>query len=161
MEDFEDASLAIHETTSSDTNIVRTPPDSPDAFIDEYSQYSGISYLTKAHDYLELVSDDGNGEGFVFDRGDFIFLEINYKFDVPVLIGMYIKIYGGGVQDRAFVVVTPSDEWKKIYINFTPIVNETVDANNFKIYFQAQLGTGDLSANVMFDNLKLITRPNL
>ena len=42
MEDFEDASLSIHETTSSDTNIVRTPPNSPDAFIDEYSQYSGI-----------------------------------------------------------------------------------------------------------------------
>jgi hypothetical protein len=161
MEDFEDPSLAIHETASSDTNITRTEASAPGAFIDENSQYSGISHLTTTRDFLELVSDDGNGQGFVFDRGDFIFLEMNYKFDAPVLIGLYIELYTGTIEDRAFVVVNNSEDWKKIYINFTPIVNESVDAENFKIYFQAFLPAGDESASFMFDNLKLVTRPNL
>ncbi len=44
MEDFEDASLAIHESANSDTVMVRTEPaGAPEALIDDYSQYSGIT----------------------------------------------------------------------------------------------------------------------
>ena len=162
MEDFEDASLAIHPTSSSDTGMVRTQPaGAPGAFIDVESQYSGISYLDKTRNFLELVSDDGNGQGFVFDRGDFVFLEIHFKTDVPILVGAYIKKTDNTVEDRAFLVINTSDTWKKIYINFTPMVNETNDAENFKIYLQAQLGTADAAAEVLLDNIKLVTRPNL
>jgi hypothetical protein len=162
MEDFEDASLAIHETTASDTNISRTQPaGSSQAYIDEDSQYSGISYLDTGRDFLELVSDDGNGQGFVFDRGDYVFMELHYKTDVKVLVGFYILTMDNTVEDRAFLVINNTDEWKKIYINFTPIVNETVDAVNFKVYFQAFLDPGDDSAMVLLDNIKLVTRPNL
>lgn len=162
MEDFEDASLAIHETTKSDTTINRTyPSGNPDAYINGESQFSGICYLDDGHDFMELVSDDGNGQGFVFDRGDFVFMEIHYKIDLPVLIGLYIKKFDGTIQDRSFLVLNDSDTWKKIYVNFTPIVNETVDAEDFKIYFQTQLPEGDNSAVILLDNLKLITRPNL
>jgi hypothetical protein len=162
MEDFEDASLAIHETTASDTNISMTQPaGSPEAYIDEDSQFSGISYLDIQRDFLELVSDDGNGQGFVFDRGDFVFLEMNYKADVPILVGFYILTMDNTVEDRAFLVVNNTDEWKKIYVNFTPIVNETTDAVNFKVYLQTVLEPGHTSAKVMLDNIKLVTRPNL
>lgn len=162
MEDFEDASLAIHATEDSDTNISRTQPaGSPDAFPGEDSQYSGVSYLDLNRNYLELVSDDGNGQGFVFDRGDFVFLEMHFKTDLPILVGLYILTLDNIIEDRAFLVINPSDYWKKIYINFTPIVNETVNAVNFKIYFQAEAVPGNLSGKVLLDNIKLVTRPNL
>jgi len=162
LEDFEDPSLAIHESANSDTLIYRTEPANAEgAFLDEYSSYSGISYLDNTRDYVQLVSDDGNGEGYVFDRGDFIFLELHYKNNVPFVVGLYITLTDNTVEERSFLIVSPSEEWNKIYVNFTPIVNETIDAKNFKIYLEAYHSAGFESSYIMLDNLKLVTRPNL
>lgn len=162
MEDFEDASLAILPSSKSDTGIYRTSPaGAPDAFIDQYSEYSGISYLDHNRPYLQLVSDDGNGQGFAFDRGDYIFLELNYRTNIQMTAGVYVLLQDNTVEERPFLIINPSENWNKIYINFTPIVYETVDAVNYKIYLEAQLV--DLSANgfILLDNIKLVTRPNL
>ena len=162
MEDFEDASLSIKASTNSDTSIVRTmPANSPDAFQDEFSLFSGISYLDQERPFLQLVSDDGNDQGFVFDRGDFIFLELQYKVDVTLTVGLYIKLMDGTVEDRTFLNISPTDEWKKIYVNFTPIVNETVDAVYYNIYINASLDEDEDQAQIALDNIKLVTRPNL
>jgi hypothetical protein len=162
IEDFEDASLSIFKSANSDTGIYRTQPaGAPQAYIDEHSEYSGICYLDKTNNYLELVSDDGNGQGFVFDRGDFIFLEINYTNNIPLEVGVYIKLNDNTVEDRSYLMVSASEAWNKIYVNFTPIVNETVNAVDFKIYFRGQLPLNDVSAFIILDNLKLVTRPNL
>jgi hypothetical protein len=162
MEDFEDASLAIKASANSDTGIYRTSPaGAGGAFIDANSMYSGISYLDTTSSYLQLVSEEGNGAGFAFDRGDFIFLELHYKNDTPVAVGVYIKLMDGTVQERPFLILSPSAGWNKIYVNFTPIVNETVDAVNYTFYFEAQLPDDTENAFVMLDNIKLVTRPNL
>lgn len=162
MEDFEDASLSILKSKDSDTGIIRTEPaGAPGAFIDEFSQYSGISYLDDNRKYLQLVSDDGNGEGFVFDRGDFIFLELNYRNNIPFVIGVYIEKQDNTIEERPLLIINPSDDWNKIYVNFTPIVNETVDAVNYKIYLEAQMVDLTGSGFIMLDNIKLVTRPNL
>lgn len=162
MEDFEDASLAIRKSANSDTGIVRTQPaGAPGAFIDDFSQHSGICYLDTARNYLQLVSDDGNGNGFVLDRGDFIFLELNYRNNIPLVVGVYIKLMDNTIEERPFLIINPSDEWNKIYVNFTPIVNETVDAVNYTIYIEALMTENSGSAFVTLDNIKLVTRPNL
>jgi hypothetical protein len=162
MENFEDPSLAIRKSPNSDTGIVRTQPaNAPGAFIDEYSLYSGISYLDEDHPYLQLTSDNGNGEGFAFDRGDFIFLELNYKNNIPLVVGVYMTLTDNTVEERPFLIVNTTDEWNKIYINFTPIVNETVDALTYMFYIEAQLTDETESATVLLDNIKLVTRPNL
>jgi hypothetical protein len=162
MEDFEDASLAILKSPNSDTGIYRTSPaGAPGAFIDEYSEYSGISYLDSSRPHLQLVSTDGNGEGFVFDRGDYIFLELNYRTNLPMAVGVYVQLIDNTIEERPFVIINPSDDWKKIYINFTPMVYETADAVSYKVYLEAQWT--DIGANgfIMLDNIKLVTRPNL
>ena len=162
MEDFEDASLAILKSNKSDTGIVRTEPAGAEgAFIDEFSKYSGISYLDANRNYLQLVSDDGNGEGFVFDRGDFIFLELNYRNNIPLVVGVYIEKQDQIIEERPFLIINPSEDWNKIYVNFTPTVNETVDAVNYKIYIEAQLVNLTDNGYVVLDNIKLVTRPNL
>jgi hypothetical protein len=162
MENFEDASLAIEQSQNSDTGIVRTQPaGSPDALLEEFSLFSGISYLDSNHPYLQLVSENGNDEGFIFDRGDFIFLELNYKNNIPVVVGVYITLMDNTVEERPFLVISPSEDWKKIYVNFTPIVNETVEALSYMVYIEAQLPDGTDEAVVLLDNIKLVTRPNL
>jgi hypothetical protein len=162
MEDFEDASLAILPSADSDTGIYRTSPaGAPGAFIDEYSEYSGICYLDSNRPYLQLVSDDGNGQGFVIDRGDYVFLELNYRTSIPLVAGVYIQLLDNTIQERPFLVITTSDDWNKIYVNFTPIVYETVEAVNYKIYLEAQLDDSNQTGFIMLDNIKLVTRPNL
>jgi hypothetical protein len=161
-EDFEDASLSIKRGNKSDTSIYRTEPANyPGAFLDEYSQYSGIAFLDDNNSTLELESDNGDGEGFVINRGDFVFLELHFKTTVPLLVGMYIQRNLVGIEDRPYIILNNTDEWKKIYINFTPIVNEVSDAINFKVYFLASKSEGEDDHQIMLDNIKLITRPNL
>lgn len=162
MEDFEDASLAIKGSNNSDSGIVRTyPAGAPEALIEDFSQYSGISYLDADHPDLQLVSVSGSDEGYVFDRGDFIFLELNYKNTIPVVVGLYITLTDNTVEERSFLIISPSDEWNKIYVNFTPIVNETTDARDYTVYLEASLPDGTEDAVIVLDNIKLVTRPNL
>lgn len=162
MEDFEDASLAILPSVNSDTGIFRTSPaGSPDAFIDAYSEYSGISHLDSNRPYLQLVSDDGNGQGFVFDRGDYVFLELNYRTNVPLVTGVYVQLQDNTIEERPYIIINPSENWNKIYINLTAIVYETADAVNYKVYLEAQLPDSSSSGYIMLDNIKLVTRPNL
>jgi len=162
MENFEDASLAIHKSINSDTAIIRTQPaNAPGAFIDDFSQYSGVCYLDTTRYYLQVVSDNGSGEGFVFDRGDYIFLELNYRNDVPIVVGVYITLLDNTVEERPFLILNTTDDWNKIYVNFTPIVNETADAVSYTVYLEAQLAENTESAFIMLDNIKLVTRPYL
>jgi hypothetical protein len=162
MEDFEDASLAIKKGPQSDTSVARTQPaNAQGAFINDHSEYSGISYVTDDRPYLMLVSDDGNNSGFVFDRGDFVIMELHYRIDFPLAVGLFIKLTDNTVQQRSFLIINPTDTWKKIYVNFTPIVNETVDAVNYKVFFETDHSLTGSDGVVMLDNIKLITRPNL
>lgn len=161
MEDFEDPSLSIFCHPESDTNMTRTPPDAPGAFLDQYSAYSGITNLDTVRNYIYLQSDDDNGEGFALDRGDYIFLEINIKSEIPVAVGMLIKRSSLGIEKRPFIFLNKSEDWNKIYVNFTPMVNETTDAINYRVFFEAELPSGNDHAVIMFDNIKLLSRPNL
>jgi hypothetical protein len=162
-EDFEDESLAIKEGNGSDTNIFRTyPANSPEALLDENSEYSGVVYLDDERSNMELVTDNGDGGGFALRQGDFVFLEINCKSTTPVLVGMYIRRTSiGGVENRPFIMLNSSEDWNKVYINFTPIVNEYPDATEFKVYFMAEKAATESDQKVMFDNIKILTRPNL
>lgn len=162
MEDFEDGSLSIKEHPQSDTTIERTEPaNSPDAFLDEHSRYSGIATLEGDNTILSLQSDDGNGNGFMIDRGDFVFLELNYRTDLPLVIGTYVRTTDQVVVDRPFIGLNSTEDWNKVYVNFTPVVNDYVDAYDFKIYIKAENVASGQKSVVMLDNIKLLTRPNL
>ena len=41
------------------------------------------------------------------------------------------------------------------------MVNETTDADNYKIYFEADKNMISGDGIVMMDNMKIVTRPNL
>lgn len=162
MEDFEDPVLLIKQAPASDTGMTRTQPaNAAGAFLDEFSQFSGVSYLDATRKDLLLISDDGAGGGFVIDRGDFVFLELHYRMNLPLNVGLFIETIDNTVIRRSFLIVNPTDVWKKIYINFTPIVNETTEAKNYKIYFETSRDLVQEDGFLMLDNIKLITRPNL
>ena len=162
MEDFEDGSLSIKEHPQSDTAIYRTEPaNAPGAFLDEHSRYSGIAYLDGDRPFLSLQSDDGNGDGFRIDRGDFVFLELNYRTEVPLVFGTYVRKTDQVVIYRPYIGHNASPEWNKVYVNFTPVVNDYADAFDYTIYIKAENDASGERSVIMLDNIKLLTRPNL
>lgn len=163
MEDFEDPALSLVSGNGTDTGLyITSPANSPDAFLDEYSEFSGKVTLDEENSYMLLQSDDGTGEGFVLTKGYFIFLELNFKVDIPVLVGLFIKQQDNSILKTPYIFLNTTKEWKKIYVNFTPKVLDAAGAQNFKIYFEASRSSSDPStAAIMFDNIKLLSRQNL
>ena len=87
--------------------------------------------------------------------GNYILLELDYKCDNNFLIGMYIHTSQSGVMDKELYYLKATDVWKKVYLNFSPTVTESFNADYFKFYFRGYNGEAD-TTNFYFDNLKLI-----
>ncbi len=157
MEDFEAASLSIKETDDSDTTIERTEPaDNPEAWLSDYSRYSGIVTLTEDKPYFEAMS---------FNAYDLpkqeapVLLELNFKTDNYVTVGLFINEPDRYVKSP-LVTLNYSDQWNKIYINLGPLVSGYPKAIDYKVYFAAQKRTDKTKTNIYLDNIKLIYRSN-
>jgi len=154
MEDFEDASLSIGPHSNSDTTIFRTKDG---AFMGDNAEYSGVVFLDNERPYMRLQSDDGNDDGFEINFGDFVFLELHYKIDINMETGMVIKHTNDILEKRSLIGLNPTDTWKKVYINMTPIVNDNPGAVNFRVFFEAtKTSSNPETIEMMLDNIKLI-----
>jgi hypothetical protein len=157
LEDFEGSSISLVSTSKSDTIIEKTQPaNHPDAFLSEYSAYSGKVHLTGDIKVFEISSFNG----YVLPgRGSPVFVEIDYKCNRGFGVGVFIK-KDNTILTFPLIVVNKSDIWKKIYINLSPIVTEYANAEYVKVYFDSDLGTDATEALYYFDNLKIVYRNN-
>ena len=146
-EDFEEGGLSIDSVPGSSTKIVKS---TDDVFEDHYS---GKVFLDLQHKNYKGQSKK------VFDlpkSGAYVVMEINVKnTQIPLNIGMYVNLNTGQVRDVPHITINPSSEWKKLYINFTELVSYYTSAVGYRVYFKADLGTGD-SATVYMDNIKIM-----
>jgi hypothetical protein len=148
-EDFE-SNLTIVESNKSDTVIERT------SIEDEVfeGEYSGRITLTDIKSfYLGYMENEVD----LPKLNTPVFLEMNYKIENLLIVGLYSQITGSILQEPVLNVNT-TDTWKKIYINLTPIVNRNANAYNFKVYFESSLGVNSDQAIVLLDNIKLVHR---
>jgi len=147
-EDFEYSNIKFITTDISSVDIVRT-----DLLGEVYEKkYSLKATLKNDNDFLEFMTEDD----YKLPRNKAIYLEANFKTDIKVSFG-YIAIgYTNAVQ-RYFFEFNPTDEWKKIYINLgNEIQFESTDKQYFKLLFKALKTDNSDSAQVFFDNIKLI-----
>lgn len=96
--------------------------------------------------------------------GTAVYIEMNYKTDVPIALG-WIGYDGFGIQQNVIIDrgVNSSGEWKKIYFNFSEVINEfrITDVASYQLIIQAAIPieNGDFAldeANVLLDNIKMI-----
>jgi len=84
-------------------------------------------------------------------------MEIHCKNPGTILtIGIYFNLPGGTVSKQEYLFVNPGEHWKKLYVNFTTLMNTYSNAKNFKIFFSASLPSGKSQTDVFLDNIKLI-----
>lgn len=156
LEDFEGTSISLSKTAQSDTSIYKTTPiNNPEAFLSEYSSYSGIVNLTPDKNSFKIASFNA----FILPgNGSPVMLEVDYKCDRSFGVGMFASI-SGTIVDIPLIVVNKSETWNKIYINLGPNISAYTSASDFKVYFESSV-FDDNEASYYFDNIKLIYRPN-
>ncbi|MCG8328254.1 MAG: hypothetical protein MI974_11240 [Chitinophagales bacterium] len=92
-----------------------------------------------------------------------VYLEVNYKSDVPVVFGV-IGHRQGGVNSAGQALLShgflPSENWNKIYFNLSLLISQ-LNLDEYQVVFQAFIPSenGELtrsSGKVWLDNIKLV-----
>jgi len=156
LEDLEDRTISL-ETSGADVSIdtILLTNDSAEVF--EYgpkNQYSAVVDMGVGEQYFEASTIPT----FDFPRGRPVYLEMNYKSDVAVQIGLSAF---EGMSLRAQVPVLllfpTGGEWKKVYISLGEDANNAdYTGMDFKVFFAAR-NSGEIdNPKIFLDNLKIL-----
>lgn len=153
LEGFELSGLTIDTTAKSTVALQRT---SDPALIfsmpGESNSFSGLIQLTSDTSIFEVVTRETYEFPFA---GSEVFLEMNFKTNNSIVVGVFYKTNGIQVQ-RPLLVLNKSDDWNKIYVNLTVPKYDTPGATEFRIFMGAQVDEGNEQATILLDNLKLV-----
>ena len=153
-ENFEDAFITLETTTKSDTTLEIKYHDPNDEVL---GHKSGLVYLDDVKIIFECATNVGEDEGFVLPGGGAsVFLELNYKTNNEVVIGLFINSYSQVIQQPVLNLNPSNGLWKKIYVNFTSIVSSSTNAIDFNVFLGAVKQYDVANPEILFDNIKLI-----
>lgn len=145
-EDFEDANLDLVMTSASNTPLtIITPPD-PDVF----EGNSGKVTLADTNTVFEVASS----APFTLPLNTLTYVELNYKSEIDFTVGAYIT--AGSVYKQDLLNIRASSTWKKIYININDLGGVVSNGTAYKIYIHAFKPSTVQSANLFFDNFKVV-----
>jgi hypothetical protein len=154
LEDFEGVGLSMELSPKSDTLIYRTD-DSTDVFHweNEPNDFSGVAYLGDRNTIFEIQTED---EYTNLPKASPVFLELNYKCDLPFVAGMYINSASQGMVQAPTATINPSEEWNKIYINLYSEVNGYPNVLGHRVFLGAINVEGRGPKTLYLDNIKLL-----
>lgn len=155
MEDFEQSGISLVESPSSDTTIEQTQPaNNPDAYLSDFSQFSGVINLTSEKPVFAAASFSAYP---LPAQGSPVLMEIDFKCDNYFSTGLLIWEFGS-LKKVPLLIMNHSEDWNKIYINLGPNLSANPQASEFQVYFEAGLDFGKSSSTIFLDNIKLIHR---
>ncbi|MFP4469699.1 MAG: hypothetical protein ACLFPE_03390 [Bacteroidales bacterium] len=149
IEDFEDPSVSLDTSNlRGDADIHRSGPQQ--AF---EGSHSGIIQLGG-----ELLTfEAATFEAYTLPvDGSPVMLEMNYKNDIPFVVGIFEQT-PMEILKKEIMYLNPSEDWNKIYINFTNHVLESNPGTVFKVFYRAGVSEDD-SGTIYLDNIKLMYR---
>lgn len=155
VEDFEGAGVNFDRTAKSDTNLIVTNNPSEiftEPLLNEAHSRSGKVVIPRGNSIVEFKSISS----YVLPKfGSNVYLEVNYKCEVPVTFGIFANLPGQTVQ-APVVTVLPNSEWRKIYINLAVEVSAYPNALDYHIFF-GTINTDQNNTKTFFvDNIKLV-----
>jgi hypothetical protein len=148
LESFQGAGVSLLKFSGTDIEITKLPP----ADVNNYEGISGVVYLKDAQTHFKISTDTSYN---LPKANSAVFLEMNYKCNNTFAIGM-IAVTGTATYEIPVISINKKENWNKIYIELGSIVKAYVDANYFKIYFEAYKEDGVANAEFYFDNFKLL-----
>jgi hypothetical protein len=146
IQDFETGTLGLAPTSSNTAKFaITTQPD---------SVFEGTGSLHISLDDSANVLDLNTTNTYILPRGLAVWLEVNYKTEVPVKFGI-LSIGASGATELFGGGVNPNNEWNKIYINLSTLVSLQPSANTFRFYIQNEPNS-KTPAHVLLDNIKVL-----
>jgi len=88
---------------------------------------------------------------FIPSGGTTVYLELNYKSNQSFIVG----VIGGGTEEREALIVNPSSEWNKIYIQLTKVISQQPTYSNYHVYIKAVKTVS--VPQIYIDNIKLLS----
>jgi hypothetical protein len=111
----------------------------------DLNEENSIIDVTSLQEYYDLPIDKGNK----------VYLELDYKNNVEFYIGLIGKEVNGSSHKVDIIYLNKKEKWNKIYINLTTtILNSSL--NSYKIYFRAKHNTENETSTIQLDNIKLL-----
>lgn len=139
------------------TNILDSDPETSLSLTQENprsGEYCGKATLDENHKRLVITS---SGDYFELPtRGNMIFLEIDYKANTELIIGLIGKDLISGVEfSTELIYLRSQEEWNKLYLDLTPSVRES-GYSYFKVFFKAEHNETIEKSEIFLDNIKLL-----
>jgi hypothetical protein len=88
-------------------------------------------------------------------EGQEIWLELDYKAEVPFYVGFYGTFNGSSVTRVPVAFIAQKDTWNKVYVKLSLAVG-ALRADTYNIYFEALRPYGSTGGSVYIDNVKLV-----
>ncbi len=148
VEDFEESNLFEDDRDNNSATQINL------SIQGAYEGSSGRIELTTDNPRIEVASNLVF-EDLPTDASSQVYLEMDYKNDIALAIGLI------GVDEFGFEfafyshVVTPQGDWNKVYINLTEVLFNS-DLETYQIGFATTLPSELNSATIMLDNIKLV-----
>ena len=147
LEDFESVGLSLAATDLSEAELIR---------VEGEEAYQGKSLklaINSSQNIFECKS------GLAYDLpggGDPVFLEVTYRCNHSFVVGLFSRD-GGGTFQVPVVVLSPKEDWNRIYVNLTDIISSNsafIDHQPFFGFVRDEGFEGE--AHVYLDNIRLI-----
>ena len=145
QEYFEDVNLSHHFSSK----VLRTSD------VSEVRSGTGTGYVV-VPDSVSTVDFEIIDEIICQDPGAYLYLEMDYKTDVRLSVGMRSAYYSGGNEStQSAMTLYETSEWKKIYVNLGRLWTQFSHNSEFHIVFAA-LNSEGKGGKVYLDNVKLL-----
>ncbi|MBK8699711.1 MAG: hypothetical protein IPN29_09240 [Saprospiraceae bacterium] len=118
-----------------------------------YGFKSGVIRLDKDHNEVELTTE--NFYSNVNNLGGNVYLEFDYKSEEVLYVGTEVNTPSSEISEYK-VLLTPTPEWKRAYINFTQEISRPA-VQTYRVLFRAfyEVKSKDLTT-IYLDNIKLV-----
>jgi hypothetical protein len=154
VENFDGVGLNMADANATDTFLYRTnnPAERFPSPAPETNVYSGKVIMPQRASLFEIVTTDSYSN---WPKGGVpVYFEMNYKTDIPLVIGVYVNT-PGQIFQTPLVQVNANDEWNKIYIDMAPEINYP-GAIDYKIFIGGVKGATTDNPVVLLDNIKVV-----
>ncbi|MCG9879289.1 MAG: hypothetical protein MH472_01695 [Bacteroidia bacterium] len=152
VEDYDGSGLALEYNPSikqfGDTLIRDNGPGAhePGKFSGKIEMKSNVP-----NSNLELYSKVFNN----WPRFTPFYIELDYKGNIPIIIGMYATSNNGDVTKTPFYVLNPKDEWNKLYLDIESDINVSGSGMQYRIFINFPRGSVS-NPEAWIDNFKVI-----
>lgn len=156
LEDFEDRTISM-EIADNNVTIDSIGITSDSSLVYNYGpqdQYSAIVDLKTGSQYFECNSINT----FSFPRGRAIYLEMNYRTDVNLQVGLLALQQNALRAQIPVLLLFPTEgQWKKVYISLAEDVNSSNYKDmDFKVFLSARNDGSQANPRILFDNIKIV-----